>query len=278
MPTAAVGTNAQATALDVHNPATGEVVDSVTEASREDVEAAVDRAEAVFACWRATPAIARGRLLHRAADVMYERAGQIAAVLTAEQGKPLAEAEAEVRYAAGYFEWFAGEAERTYGQVVPPADPSKRILVMREPVGVAAAITPWNFPAAMLTRKLGPAIAAGCTSVVKPAQETPLTAIEICRALTDAGAPDGLVSLIVSSQPAMVADQLLGDPRVRKLSFTGSTPVGQKLISRSAEHVTKLSLELGGHAPFIIFDDCDLNAAVDGLMASKFRNAGQTCI
>lgn len=273
-----VGAALAAEQFEVTDPATGSVVGVVPEATSEQVRAAIDAAERAARDWRAAPAIERGRLLRRASDLMLERASRIAAVMTAEQGKPLAEAEGEVRYAAGFFEWFAGEAERIYGQVVPSADPRKRIVVLRQPVGVTAAVTPWNFPAAMLTRKLGPAIAAGCSSVVKPAEQTPLTAIEICRVLEDAGAPEGVVNLVTSSRPRMVAAELLGDPRVRKLSFTGSTTVGRELIHRSAENVTRLSLELGGHAPYIVFADADLDAAVDAYMVCKFRNAGQTCI
>jgi succinate-semialdehyde dehydrogenase/glutarate-semialdehyde dehydrogenase len=264
--------------FDVTDPATGEVVGSVPDADPDDVTAAIDAAAAAFPEWSTTPAIERGRLLRRAADLMRERKDAIAAVMTAEQGKPLAEAAGEVEYAAGFFEWFAGEAERIYGQVVPPATPDKRVLVLRQPVGVTAAITPWNFPAAMLTRKLGPALAAGCTSVVKPAEATPLTAVEVCRALVDAGAPAGVVNLVTSSRPAEVGDVLMGDARVRKLSFTGSTEVGKELIRRSADQVMRLSLELGGHAPAIVFDDADLDDAVTQVMASKFRNAGQTCV
>ena len=198
--------------------------------------------------------------------------------MTAEQGKPLAEAAGEVEYAASFFEWFAGEAERVYGQVVPAMNPSNRVLVLRQPVGVTAAITPWNFPAAMMTRKLGPALAAGCTSIVKPASATPLTAALVVRAIEDAGAPPGVVNLITSRSSGMVAEMLFGDRRVRKISFTGSTEVGKELIRMSAEQVTRLSLELGGHAPYVIFDDAELEGAVDGLIASKFRNAGQTCV
>ncbi|HEY0387390.1 MAG TPA: NAD-dependent succinate-semialdehyde dehydrogenase [Gaiellales bacterium] len=264
--------------FDVTDPATGEVVGSVPDADAGDVTAAIDAAAEAFPAWSATPAIERGRLLRRASDLIRDRRDAIAAVMTAEQGKPLAEAAGEVDYAAGFFEWFAGEAERVYGQIVPPADPDKRVLVLRQPVGVTAAITPWNFPAAMLTRKLGPALAAGCTSVVKPAEATPLTAVEVCRALIDAGAPAGVVNLITSSRPAEVGEVLMADPRVRKLSFTGSTEVGKALIRRSADQVMRLSLELGGHAPAIVFEDADLDEAVTQVMASKFRNAGQTCV
>ena len=209
---------------------------------------------------------------------MRERKDAIAAVMTAEQGKPLAEAAGEVEYAASFFEWFAGEAERLYGQVVPAQNPKNRVLVLRQPVGVTAAITPWNFPAAMMTRKLGPAMAAGCTSIVKPASATPLTAALVLRTVEDAGCPPGVVNLITSRSSALVAETLFGDRRVRKVSFTGSTEVGKELIRLSAGQVKRLSLELGGHAPYIIFDDAPLEEAVDGLIASKFRNAGQTCV
>jgi succinate-semialdehyde dehydrogenase / glutarate-semialdehyde dehydrogenase len=264
--------------FQVLDPATGDVVGSVPDAGREDVEAAIDAAGAALAGWGATAAIERGRILRRAADLLRERRHETAAVMTAEQGKPLAEAVGEIEYAASFFDWFAGEAERVYGQVVPAMNPSNRVFVLRQPVGVTAAITPWNFPAAMMTRKLGPALAAGCTSVVKPASATPLTAALVLQALGDAGAPPGVVNLITSRSSGMVADALFGDRRVRKVSFTGSTEVGKELIRLSAEQVKRLSLELGGHAPYVIFSDADLSRAVDGVIASKFRNAGQTCV
>ena len=264
--------------FDVTDPATGEIVGSAANADEADVRAAIDAAAAALDGWKARPAIERGRLLRAAAELIRERKAEIAAVMTAEQGKPLAEAAGEVDYAASFLEWFGGEAERVYGQVVPPMNPQSRVLVLRQPVGVTAAITPWNFPAAMMTRKLGPAMAAGCTSVVKPASATPLTAAAVLRAIEDAGAPPGVVNLITSRSASMVADTLFSDPRVRKLSFTGSTEVGKDLIRRSADQVKRLSLELGGHAPYVIFDDADLEDAVDGLIASKFRNAGQTCV
>jgi succinate-semialdehyde dehydrogenase / glutarate-semialdehyde dehydrogenase len=270
--------SSSSTWIDVADPATNDLVGSVPDATDGDIHQAIDAAADAFASWRLVPAVERGQLLRRSAEIIRERTDLIAAVMTAEQGKPLAESVGEVQYAAAFFDWFAGEAERIYGQVVPSATAGKRILVLRQPVGVSVAITPWNFPAAMLTRKLGPAIAAGCSSIVKPATATPLTAIEICRAIEDAGAPPGLVNLVTSRRPARVAELLMGDKRVRKLSFTGSTEVGKQLIRLSADRVTRLSLELGGHAPFIVFDDADLDGALDQLMASKFRNAGQTCI
>lgn len=264
--------------FDVTDPATGDVVGSVPNAGEEDVRAAIDAAAAALDGWKALPAIERARILRRSADLMRERKAEIALVMTSEQGKPLTEATGEVEYAASFLEWFGGEAERVYGQVVPSMNPANRILVLRQPVGVTAAITPWNFPAAMMTRKLGPAMAAGCTSIVKPASATPLTAALVLRAIEDAGAPPGVVNLVTSRSSGMVAETLFGDRRVRKVSFTGSTEVGQDLIRLSAGQVKRLSLELGGHAPYVIFDDADLDEAVDGLIASKFRNAGQTCV
>jgi succinate-semialdehyde dehydrogenase/glutarate-semialdehyde dehydrogenase len=264
--------------FDVIDPATGEVVGSVPNAGEQDVRAAIDAAAAAFEGWRGLAAIERARLLRRSADLIRERKDEIAAVMTAEQGKPLAEAAGEVEYAASFFEWFSGEAERLYGSIVPAQNAQNRVLVLRQPVGVTAAITPWNFPAAMMTRKLGPAMAAGCTSIVKPASATPLTAALILRAIEDAGAPPGVVNLITSRSSGMVAETLFSDRRVRKVSFTGSTEVGKELIRLSAGQVKRLSLELGGHAPYIIFDDAPLEEAVDGLIASKFRNAGQTCV
>ena len=264
--------------FDVTNPASGEVVGSVPNAGADDVRAAIDAAAAALEGWRSRPAIERARILRRSADLIRERKDEIAAVMTAEQGKPLAEAVGEVEYSASFLEWFGGEAERVYGQVVPAQNAANRVLVLRQPVGVVAAITPWNFPAAMMTRKLGPAMAAGCTSVVKPASATPLTAALVLRAIEDAGAPGGVVNLVTSRDSGMVAETIFSDARVRKISFTGSTEVGKELIRLSAGQVKRLSLELGGHAPYLIFDDADLDEAVDGLIASKFRNAGQTCV
>jgi succinate-semialdehyde dehydrogenase/glutarate-semialdehyde dehydrogenase len=264
--------------FDVTNPATGEVVGSVPNGDASEVAAAIDAAAGALEEWKGMSARERARILLRSAELIRERVDEIGAVMTAEQGKPLAEAKGEVEYAASFLEWFAGEAERVYGQVVPPLAQANRVMVLRQPVGVAAAITPWNFPAAMMTRKLGPAMAAGCTSVVKPASATPLTAALVLRAIEDAGAPPGVVNLVTSRDSGMVAETIFGDPRVRKVSFTGSTEVGKELIRLSAGQVKRLSLELGGHAPYVIFDDADLEPAVDGLIASKYRNAGQTCV
>jgi succinate-semialdehyde dehydrogenase / glutarate-semialdehyde dehydrogenase len=264
--------------FDVTNPATGEVVGTVPDGSETDVQVAIDAAADALEAWKSRPAIERARVLRRSAELIRERKDEIAAVMTAEQGKPLVEAAGEVEYAASFLEWFGGEAERVYGQVVPAINPQNRVLVLRQPVGVVAAITPWNFPAAMMTRKLGPAMAAGCTSVVKPASATPLTAALVLRAIEDAGAPPGVVNLVTTRSSGMVAETIFADRRVRKISFTGSTEVGKELIRLSAGQVKRLSLELGGHAPYLIFDDADLEEAVDGLIASKFRNAGQTCV
>ncbi|MEI6688806.1 MAG: NAD-dependent succinate-semialdehyde dehydrogenase [Thermoleophilia bacterium] len=264
--------------FDVTDPATGNKVGSMPNGTEADVKAAIDAAAAALPGWRATPAIQRARILRKAADLMRERADEIATAMTSEQGKALAEAKGEVEYAASFFEWFAGEAERVYGEIAPPMNTNNRVLVLRQPVGVVAAITPWNFPAAMMTRKLGPAMAAGCTSVVKPASATPLTAALVLRCIEDAGAPAGVVNLVTSRDAGMVANTIFTDGRVKKISFTGSTEIGKDLIRASAEQVKRLSLELGGHAPYIIFDDADLDEAVDGLIASKYRNAGQTCV
>ena len=264
--------------FDVTDPATGNKVGSMPNGTEADVQAAIDAAAAALPGWRATPAIQRARILRKAADLMRERADEIATAMTSEQGKALAEAKGEVEYAASFFEWFAGEAERIYGEIAPPMNTNNRVLVLRQPVGVVAAITPWNFPAAMMTRKLGPAMAAGCTSVVKPASATPLTAALVLRCIEDAGAPAGVVNLVTSRDAGMVAKTIFSDARVRKISFTGSTEIGKDLIRASADQVKRLSLELGGHAPYIIFDDADLDEAVDGLIASKYRNAGQTCV
>ena len=264
--------------FEVNSPADGSVVEQVPDGTDDDMRAAISAASRALTDWRERPAIERGRLLQRAADLLRDRSDDVATVLTAEQGKPLAEARGEVDYAAGFLEWFGGEAQRVYGQVLPTSRRGSRALVLRQPVGVTAAITPWNFPAAMLTRKLGPALAAGCTSVCKPASATPLTAMAICQVLLDVGVPPGVVNLITTSRARAAGDILMSDPRVRKVSFTGSTEVGQALIQASAQDVKRLSLELGGHAPFLVFADADLDGAVASLVAAKFRNAGQTCI
>ena len=262
----------------IHNPATGSALATVPDAGAAETRAAIDAAYAALPAWSALPAGQRSEKLRRVAALMIERRERLATVMTLEQGKPLSEARGEISYAASFLTWFAGEAERVYGQIVPASAPNKRILVMRQPVGVVAMITPWNFPAAMLTRKLGPALAAGCTVICKPAEQTPLSALELGYLFQEAGFSAGVVNIITCQNPVPFSDTIFADERVRKVSFTGSTEVGQVLIGKSAATVKRLSLELGGNAPFIVFDDADLPAAVQGAIASKFRNAGQTCV
>jgi succinate-semialdehyde dehydrogenase/glutarate-semialdehyde dehydrogenase len=265
-------------AFAVTNPATGDVLVSVPEATAHSVGAAINAADSALPSWAATPAPARAQLLRRVAALMIERQERLATIMTLEQGKPLSEARGEIAYAASFLSWFAGEAERVYGRIVPASVENKRLLVLQQPVGVCALITPWNFPAAMLTRKIGPALAAGCTIVCKPAEQTPLTALELGRLFQAAGLPAGVVNIVTTSNPIPFADAVFKDDRVRKVSFTGSTAVGKELIRRSADGVKRLSLELGGNAPFIVFDDADLEAAATGALLSKFRNSGQTCV
>ncbi len=262
----------------VYNPATGEHIANVPDATREDARRAIETAEAAGPGWAAVPAPERARVLRRAEALMLERTDALARTLTREGGKPLAEARGEIAYAASFFGWFAGEAERVYGRTIPSSHAAKRLLVIKQPIGVVAAITPWNFPAAMVTRKVGPAIAAGCTVVLKPAEQTPLTAIAIAEVLAAAGLPDGVLTLVATSDPAAVGSEMLEHPGVRKITFTGSTEVGKHLMREAAASVKRVSLELGGHAPFIVFGDADIEAAAKGAIASKFRNAGQTCV
>lgn len=262
----------------VTNPATGDLLAEIPDAGAAETRAAIDAAAAALPAWSATPAPARAELLRKVAALMLERREHLATVMTLEQGKPLTEARGEIAYAATFLTWFAGEAERIYGQLVPATAANKRIMVMRQPVGIAALITPWNFPQAMLTRKLGPALAAGCTAVCKPAEQTPLSALELGKLFIEAGFPPGVVNILAASDPIPFSDTIFNDERVRKISFTGSTEVGKILIANSAKTVKRLSLELGGNAPFLVFDDADLTAAVKGAIASKFRNAGQTCV
>lgn len=266
-----------AAGLAVQDPATDELLASVPNGGKAEARAAVDRAEAAAAGWRSLVAEERGRLLLRFAALMLEQQDSLAALMTAEQGKPLAEAAGEIRYAVSFLRFAAGEAERIYGDLVPASQDNKRILVLRQPIGIAAVVTPWNFPAAMITRKIGPALAAGCTVVVKPAEQTPLTALAMGWLAHEAGIPEGVLN-VVTGEPEAIVNTWLDDPRVRKLSFTGSTEVGRLLMARAAKNLTRLSLELGGHAPFLVFDDADLKLAVEGAIVNKFRNAGQTCI
>jgi succinate-semialdehyde dehydrogenase / glutarate-semialdehyde dehydrogenase len=266
--------------LAVTNPADGSRVADVPDSTAADAKAAVDAAQVAFASWRATPAKQRATIIKRWNDLIVQHEADLGALISLEQGKPLAEGRGEVAYAASYVEWFAEEATRANGEVIPAPVSGRRMLALREPVGVVATITPWNFPAAMIARKIAPALAAGCTVVAKPAEDTPLTALALVRLAEEAGLPPGVLNIVCASRehtPAVV-DVWLQDERVRKISFTGSTPVGVHLARESAATLKKLSLELGGNAPFIVFDDADLDAAVAGLMAAKFRNGGQTCV
>ena len=261
----------------VRNPATGDVIAQVAKAGADETAQAIAAAERAFPAWRALTAKERGARVKRWGELMLEHRDALAELLTREQGKPLAEARGEVAYAASFFEWFAEEAKRSYGDVIPSPKPGSKIIVTREPVGVVAAITPWNFPLAMITRKAGPALAAGCTMVLKPSEETPLSALALAVLAEQAGIPAGVFN-IVSGDAVAIGNVLTASPVVRKLSFTGSTRVGKLLAKQSADTLKKLSLELGGNAPFIVFDDADLDAAVQGAIASKFRNTGQTCV
>lgn len=264
--------------FDVVNPATGEPFATVPDAGRADMEEAIDAAVAAQPAWAALTAGERSAVLSRAARLMEERSEDLARLITLEEGKPLAEARGESVYARSFIEWFAEEAKRVYGSTIPSSSTDKRLLVLKRPVGVTAAITPWNFPAAMITRKLGPALAAGCTMVIKPSELTPLTALEMARIFDEAGLPAGVMSVVVGMDAPALAAPIMEDPRVRKVSFTGSTEVGKILMRQAADTVKRLSLELGGHAPFIVFEDADLDAAVTNCVASKMRNQGETCV
>nr|WP_276204379.1 NAD-dependent succinate-semialdehyde dehydrogenase [Enhygromyxa salina] len=263
--------------FEVTNPATDEVIAKVPNGGAEQAKAAIAAARAALPGWRALPAAERAAPLARLADLMLEQREALATLLTREQGKPLAESRGEISYAASFITWAAEEAKRVYGETVPSSRPDQRILVLRQPVGVVAAITPWNFPSAMITRKLGPALAAGCTMIVKPAEQTPLSAFAIAELALQAGIPAGVLN-IITGDAAAIGQVIFADPTVRKVSFTGSTEVGQKLMVAAAANVVRLSLELGGHAPFLVFDDANIDAAVSGAIKSKFRNAGQTCV
>jgi succinate-semialdehyde dehydrogenase/glutarate-semialdehyde dehydrogenase len=266
--------------FDVTDPATDAVVASVPDSGAVDAHAALEAAHAAFADWRVVPAKQRAQIIKRWNDLVMAHQEDLGRLISREQGKPLTEGRGEVAYAASYIEWFAEEATRANGDVIPAPVPGRRMFALKAPVGVVAAITPWNFPAAMIARKIAPALAAGCTVVCKPAEDTPLTALAFVKLAEEAGVPAGVLNIVTASREraAEVVDVWLDDPRVRKISFTGSTPVGKHLARRSADTLKKLSLELGGNAPFIVFDDADLDAAVDGLMAGKFRNGGQTCV
>jgi succinate-semialdehyde dehydrogenase / glutarate-semialdehyde dehydrogenase len=263
--------------VEVSNPATGEIVANVPRCGVAETERAVQAADEALKTWRLTTASERSRILRRWFDLMLENQDDLAALMTAEQGKPLAEARGEIAYAAAYLEWFGEEAKRAYGEVIPSPFKGTQIVVTKEPVGVCAAITPWNFPSAMITRKVGPALAAGCTIVLKPAEQTPLSALALAALAERAGVPAGVFS-VVTGKASAIGGVMTSSPIVRKLTFTGSTEIGRLLMQQCAGSIKKMSLELGGNAPFIVFDDADLDAAVAGAMASKYRNAGQTCV
>lgn len=265
---------------DIYNPANTERLGSVPNMGRAETERAIRAAQAAQPGWRKRTAKERAAILRKWYELMMLNQEDLARIMTAEQGKPLAEARGEVAYAASFLEWFAEEAKRVYGDVIPGHQPDKRIIVQKEPIGVAAAITPWNFPAAMITRKVGPALAAGCAMILKPAPQTPFSALALAALAEEAGLPAGLFSVVPADveQSREVGAELCANPIVRKLSFTGSTAVGVKLMEQCAPTLKKMSLELGGNAPFIVFDDADLDAAVEGAMISKYRNAGQTCV
>ena len=272
--------DAPAARLAVTDPATGAAITEVPDSGAAEARAALDAAHAAFATWRKVPAKQRAAIIKRWNDLVLAHQDDLGKLISREQGKPLAEGKGEVAYAASYIEWFGEEATRMNGEIIPAPVPGRRMFALREPVGVVAAITPWNFPAAMIARKIAPALAAGCTVVCKPAEDTPLTSLALVLLAHEAGVPPGVLNIVTASREKTpeVVDVWLDDPRVRKITFTGSTPVGKHLARRSADTLKKLSLELGGNAPFIVFDDADVDAAVEGLMAAKFRNGGQTCV
>jgi len=263
--------------VEVGNPATGERIGTVPVCGAQETKRAIAAAEAAQRDWGRRPAKERSAILRKLNDLMLANTDDLALIMTSEQGKPLAEAKGEIAYAASFIEWFAEEARRVYGDTIPAPSADRRILALKQPVGVTAAITPWNFPTAMLTRKAGPALAAGCAMVVKPATQTPYSALAFAELAVRAGLPAGLLSVLTGSASA-IGGEMTASPVVRKLTFTGSTEVGRTLMKQSADTIKKLSLELGGNAPFIVFDDADLDAAVEGAMISKYRNTGQTCV
>jgi len=264
----------------VTNPADGSHIADVANGGADEAKAAVDAAHAAFPAWRARPAKERAQLLRKWFELIMQHQEDLARIISLEQGKPLAEARGEIAYGASYVEWFGEEAKRAYGTVIPENVRGRKLIATKEPVGVVAAITPWNFPMTMLTRKIAPALAAGCTVVAKPAEDTPLSALAVAKLAEEAGIPAGCINIVPASRDhaAAVVDVWLADFRVRKVTFTGSTPVGKHLARASADTLKKVTLELGGNAPFLIFDDADLDRAVDGVMGSKFRNTGQTCV
>ncbi|MCU1795720.1 NAD-dependent succinate-semialdehyde dehydrogenase [Pectobacterium polaris] len=263
--------------FEVVNPATGESIASVAKAGKKETQAAIDAAYAAFPAWKRKTAKERSEILYRWYELILENKRYLAELMTAEQGKPVQEAEGEVVYAANFIQWFAEQGKRANGEIIPPAKPGSKIYATREPVGVVVAITPWNFPLAMLTRKLGPALAAGCTGVIKPANNTPLSAFALLALAQQAGVPDGVLNGVAGDTQA-ISDTVMASDKVRKISFTGSTEVGKTLVRNAAETMKKVSMELGGNAPYIVFDDADIQAAVKGAIANRFRNAGQVCV
>ncbi|SHF91378.1 succinate-semialdehyde dehydrogenase / glutarate-semialdehyde dehydrogenase [Microbulbifer donghaiensis] len=267
-----------ASTIDVRDPANGELLAQVADGSAADAEAAVAAASAAFPAWKSKTAAERAAVLKRWYQLIMDNADDLARILTLEQGKPLAEAKGEIVYGASFIEWFAEECRRAYGQTIPTHNPAMRLSTIRQPVGVVTCITPWNFPNAMITRKAAPALAAGCTVVIKPAVETPLSALALCQLAEEAGLPKGTINMVVGTDAPGIGQVLTQDARVAKFTFTGSTNVGKLLMAQCASTVKKMSMELGGNAPFIVFDDADLDTAVAACVATKFRNAGQTCV
>ncbi|WP_342511392.1 NAD-dependent succinate-semialdehyde dehydrogenase [Sporosarcina sp. FSL K6-1522] len=266
-----------ATKLNVLNPATGKVLTAVATGGKAETQEAIASAKKAFATWGKTTGNERSNYLSKAVQLMKERSKELAETITLENGKPLPDATREVAGAIGFFEWYAEEAKRIYGDTLPASDPDKQLMVIREPVGVCAAITPWNFPLSMITRKIAPALAAGCTVVLKPADVTPLSAIKVFECFHEAGLPAGVANLVIGPAEE-IGSEMTRNPDVRKITFTGSTRVGKKLMRDSADTVKKISMELGGHAPYVVFEDAEIDAAVNGVLVSKFINAGQTCI
>jgi len=266
-----------AQATDIHNPANGEMLGSVPNMGAAEARRAIEAAHAALAPWAKKTAGERARLMRRWFDLMMANQEDLAIIMTAEQGKPLAESRGEIAYAASFIEWFAEEGKRLYGDIIPGHQADKRIMVLRQPIGVVAAITPWNFPAAMITRKAGPALGAGCPIVIKPAPQTPFSALAMAELARRAGIPDGVVN-VVTGEAVAIGGEFTGNDKVRKLSFTGSTQVGKLLMAQCSKSMKKVALELGGNAPFLVLDDADLDAAVAGAIASKYRNTGQTCV
>src|SRR3954447_14714278 len=263
--------------LDVEDPATGETIATVADATNADADAALAAADEAFKTWRNVAPRERGDILRRAYDLMMERQDELALLMTLEMGKPVAESAGEITYAANFFRWYSEEAVRVDGRFTTNENGSGRVLTLKQPIGPCVFITPWNFPMAMGTRKVGPALAAGCTCVVKPAKQTPLSILAMAQILEEAGLPAGVVNVITASKSGEIMEPLIKDPRTRKMSFTGSTPVGKTLIEQSAQQVLKVSMELGGNAPFLVFEDADLDAAVEGALLAKMRNGGEAC-